>query len=132
MKRTTKRKERGMSVETKALSVARAYHRAWNSKEFEEAGTYLSEGLQVEVPINSYPTKGSFIEAVRRTREMTSKVEVLAEFGSDGGARVRRTSNPGAAASLACARAACPEPGTKSHASLSCPRRGRRLLLRQS
>lgn len=75
-----------MSNETKALSVARAYHRAWTSKQFDEAANYLADGLRIEVPINSYPTKASFAEAVHRTCEMTSKVEMLAEFGNDGDA----------------------------------------------
>lgn len=71
-----------------ALSVARAYHLAWTGGRFEEAAGYLAENLTVEVPINSYPTKASFIQAVRFTREMVSGIEVLSELGGDGEALV--------------------------------------------
>jgi hypothetical protein len=65
---------------TDALAVVRGYHRAWNDRRFADASRYLGEHLDVEVPINEYPTRASFIAAVERTREMTSRVEVLAEF----------------------------------------------------
>ncbi len=67
-----------------ALNVARAYHRAWTGGSFEEAAGYLADDLTVEVPINSYPTKASFVEAVRFTRDMTSGIELLSELGGDG------------------------------------------------
>ena len=70
--------------ESSALSVARAYHRAWTGGHFDEAAGYLAESLAVEVPINSYPTKASFVQAVRFTREMTSGIEVLSELGGAG------------------------------------------------
>ena len=77
-----------MTVATTALGIARRYHQAWTSERFAEAALCLSESLQVEVPINSYPTKGAFLDAVRRTRAMTSKVEILAEFGNDNEALI--------------------------------------------
>jgi hypothetical protein len=67
-----------------ALAVARAYHRAWTAGNIDEAGRRLSDGLIVEVPINDYPTKADFLRAVESTRKMTSKVDVLAEFGNTG------------------------------------------------
>jgi hypothetical protein len=82
------RDEEAMMVDSPALSVARAYHRAWTGGSFDEAAGYLAEDLAVEVPINSYPTKASFIEAVRFTRKMTSGIEVLSELGGDGQAMV--------------------------------------------
>jgi hypothetical protein len=72
-----------MTVETRALALARAYHRAWTSERFADAGKCLSDELQVEVPINSYATKAAFLDGVRRTRAMTSKVDILADFGND-------------------------------------------------
>lgn len=77
-----------MTVATTALGIARTYHQAWTSERFADAARCLSESLHVEGPINSYPTKDAFLEAVRRTRAMTSKVEILAEFGNDNEALI--------------------------------------------
>jgi hypothetical protein len=67
----------------KALTVVRAYPRAWSTKDLESVGRYLADDLRVEVPINSYRGKGYLLRAVRRTAEVTSKVTLLAEIGSD-------------------------------------------------
>lgn len=72
-----------MTNNGRALTLARAYHGAWTSEEFEEAGRYLAEDLETEVPLNTYGSKGDWLDAVRRTRQVASKVELLAEFGSD-------------------------------------------------
>ncbi len=69
-----------------ALAMARNYHRAWTGREYEVAGRLLADGLSLEVPINSYPTKADFLQAVRKTREMTSKLELLSEFGNENDA----------------------------------------------
>src|SRR5262252_2408611 len=66
-----------------ALRVARAYHQAWTSRDFEEADRYLSEDLETDVPINTYPSKSDWLDAVRGTRQVASRVHVLAEFGTD-------------------------------------------------
>src|SRR5262249_24310861 len=73
---------RAMSNQATALDVVRAYHQAWSSGRYDEAGQRLSDKLEIEVPINSYPTKASFLEAVARTKEMPSKLELLAELGA--------------------------------------------------
>jgi len=65
-----------------ALEVARAYHRAWESRDFDEAGTYLADDLVTDVPINTYRSRAEWLQAVRGTREVTSSVHVLAEFGT--------------------------------------------------
>ncbi|MDB4957178.1 MAG: hypothetical protein JWO36_4747 [Myxococcales bacterium] len=70
-------------TENNGLLVARAYHRAWSTRDHASAGPLLSDDLRVEVPINSYAGKADFLEAVRRTAEMTSTVELLAALGSD-------------------------------------------------
>lgn len=63
--------------------IARAYHRAWSTQDLENVGRYLADDLRVEVPINSYAGKEDFLEAVRRTAQMTCQVRMLAEFGND-------------------------------------------------
>lgn len=67
-----------------ALAVARAYHDAWQRRDYQAAWQFLSDGLTVEVPINSYDSKAAFAEAARRTREMTAAVKPLAAFGHEG------------------------------------------------
>ena len=75
-----------MTSGTSALAVVRNYHRAWSTGEMETAGRYLSDELTIEVPINSCPTKDAFLRAVKKTREMTSSLQLLAEFGNEGDA----------------------------------------------
>jgi ketosteroid isomerase-like protein len=67
-----------------ALAVARGYHDAWQRRDYQDAWQLLSDDLTVEVPVNSYDSKAAFAEAAQRTREMTSAVTRLAEFGTDG------------------------------------------------
>ncbi len=69
--------------EPKGLTVARAYHRAWSTRAFEDLDHYVGDDLRVEVPINSYRGKVDFLDAVRRTAQMATKVELLAELGGD-------------------------------------------------
>lgn len=73
-----------MTDDASALALVRAYHRAWTGKDFEKAGRYLSDDLRTDVPINTYGSKAEWIEAVRRTGQAVSRVEVLAEFSNDG------------------------------------------------
>ena len=70
------------------LTLARAYHGAWTGGRIEEAAGYLADDLSIEVPINAYPTKASFIEAVGFTRKMASRVDVLSECGREGEALI--------------------------------------------
>jgi SnoaL-like domain len=70
-------------VEKGSLAVARAYHAAWTAGEVDEAGRYLADDLTVDVPLNVYPTKADFLAAVRSTREMTSRVDLLSAVGTD-------------------------------------------------
>jgi len=73
-----------MTEDDGALAVVRAYHRAWTSEDFDEAGRYLSDDLRTDVPINTYASKAEWMKAVRGTRQAVSSVEVLAEFSNDG------------------------------------------------
>ena len=67
--------------EANALDVARAYHRAWSTRDTGAIGRYLADDLHVEVPINQYAGKADFLEAVRLTAAMTSAVNLIAELG---------------------------------------------------
>lgn len=73
-----------MSTVDDALSVARAYHDAWTSGHFDRAANLLAEDLKVEVPINAYPTKGSFVEALIGFGSMVERADLLAELGNSG------------------------------------------------
>jgi len=66
------------------LTVARAYHRAWTGMDFEEAAGYLADDLETDVPINTYRSKAEWLDAVRGTRQHTSRVDLLAELGDEG------------------------------------------------
>jgi ketosteroid isomerase-like protein len=46
------------------LTLVRSYHDAWTAKDFERAAALLADDLEVEVPINEYPTRDSFAAAV--------------------------------------------------------------------
>ena len=69
-----------------ALTVVRAYHHAWTTRNFQNAAERLADTLVVEVPINGYPTKADFLNAVEMTRAMATEIDLLAEFGDAGGA----------------------------------------------
>jgi limonene-1,2-epoxide hydrolase len=65
------------------LSVVRAYHRAWTSKDFEEAARYLAPHLETEVPINTYSSTEQFLEALTGFGQLVGAVDLLAEFADD-------------------------------------------------
>lgn len=71
---------------TQALpsAIARSYHDAWSTGRFEDAVALLDEELRVEVPVNDYPTRASFAQALTSFGSMVEKVELLSELaGSD-------------------------------------------------
>jgi SnoaL-like domain len=68
--------------ENDALTIARAYHDAWTSMRFDEATALLADGLEVEVPINDYPTTESFAEGLRGFGAMTRSVELLSAMSA--------------------------------------------------
>jgi hypothetical protein len=72
----------------KALNIARNYHNSWANKNFEKAGNYLAENLKVIVPINNYPTKQSFLDAVKYTVGMVKSIELLSDFSNENEAIV--------------------------------------------
>jgi len=63
-----------------ARSVAEAYHRGWTSKRFDESIELLAPDLKVEVPVNEYPTRESFAQALTAFGGMVDRVELLAEL----------------------------------------------------
>jgi SnoaL-like protein len=66
------------------MALVRGYHNAWTGGRYDEAIAVLSSELQVEVPINDYPTTESFAEALVRTAEMTSRVDLLSAMSAGG------------------------------------------------
>jgi hypothetical protein len=72
-----------MGTTDDTFSVVRAYHRTWTSRNFEEAVRLLAPNLEVEVPINHYPTTESFAKALVGFGGMVKSVDLLAEF-ADG------------------------------------------------
>lgn len=62
------------------LSTVRAYHRGWTTKRFDESITRLAPDLQVEVPVNEYPTRESFARALTGFGAAVRQVVLLAEF----------------------------------------------------
>jgi SnoaL-like protein len=66
-----------------ALITARGYHDAWTSGRLEDAGRFLDEHVAIEVPVNSYDGRDSFMLAVAGFGQLASAVTLLAEFASD-------------------------------------------------
>jgi hypothetical protein len=62
------------------LSVARRYHQGWTSKNYKQASELLAPTLEVEVPINDYPTPESFVQALRNFGDRVTDVELLSEM----------------------------------------------------
>jgi ketosteroid isomerase-like protein len=62
------------------VAVVRSYHDGWTSGDFAQATALLAEDLEVEVPINDYPTRSSFADALTQFGSMTQKVELLSEM----------------------------------------------------
>jgi hypothetical protein len=63
-------------------AVARRYHDAWSTGRFDDAVALLDEGLRVEVPVNDYPTRASFAQALSAFGSMVEKVQLLAELAN--------------------------------------------------
>jgi hypothetical protein len=66
------------------LAVVRAYHSAWTTKNFQDAVRLLAPDLQVEVPINHYPTTESFAQALAGFGGLVTRVELLSEIADSG------------------------------------------------
>ena len=66
-----------------ALAVARDYHDAWTADDFGRASSLLAEGLVVEVPVNDYPTKASFTQALAGFGSLVRHVELLSAMSAN-------------------------------------------------
>jgi acetylornithine deacetylase/succinyl-diaminopimelate desuccinylase-like protein len=66
------------------LAVVRAYHSAWTTKNFQDAVRLLAPDLQLEVPINHYPTTESFAQALAGFGGPVTRVELLSELADSG------------------------------------------------
>ena len=75
-----------MTQADRTRSIVRAYHDAWTSRDFGRAADLLATDLGVEVPINAYPTKDSFVQAVTAFGSMVDRTDMLAEFANDSDA----------------------------------------------
>ena len=67
-----------------ALDLALRYFRAWSHGRLEEAAGCLADDLVVEVPINDYPSRASFVRAVGMTVGSCSGITPLSQLGGDG------------------------------------------------
>jgi ketosteroid isomerase-like protein len=65
-----------------AVTVARRYHDAWTTGDYPRASALLADHLIVEVPINRYPTKDSFADALAGFGSLVRHVELLAATGA--------------------------------------------------
>jgi len=68
---------------TTTRALIRTYHDAWSSGRVSDAIACLSPDLKVEVPVNAYPTRESFGDALRNFGPMVKRVTMLAEFAKD-------------------------------------------------
>ena len=62
--------------------IIRAYHDAWTTKDFAGAAALLGDTLVVEVPVNRYPTAGSFAAGLTSFGSMVTKVDLLAAMSA--------------------------------------------------
>jgi ketosteroid isomerase-like protein len=76
-------KGRYMPAADATMEVVRRYHDAWTNRNFAEAVRLLAPHLEVEVPINEYPTKESFAKALSAFGALVKDVVLLAEFAKE-------------------------------------------------
>jgi hypothetical protein len=65
-------------------NVVRRYHDGWSNHRFNDAIALLADELRVEVPVNAYPTRESFAQALVAFGGMAERVELLSELSGDG------------------------------------------------
>lgn len=64
-------------------NIIRRYHDAWSTRRFDDAIALLADDLRVEVPVNDYPTRASFAQALVAFGGMVERVELIAELADD-------------------------------------------------
>lgn len=70
-------------MDDQALNVARRYHEGWTTRNYALAIDLLAEDVIVEVPINDYPTKNSFADALRGFGNLVGNSELLAAMSDN-------------------------------------------------
>jgi hypothetical protein len=70
-------------MRNRSLAIARAYHDGWTAGNFATAIGLLSDQLEIEVPIDDYPTTDSFATALVGFGRQVKSVEVLSEMADD-------------------------------------------------
>jgi hypothetical protein len=65
------------------LSIVRRYHQGWITRNYDQAIDLLAPALEVEVPVNEFPTVESFAHALRGFGDLVTAVELLAEMSSE-------------------------------------------------
>ena len=73
-------REPDISTQDETGSVVRRYHLGWTTGHFDEAVSLLTPDLVVEVPINAYPTKASFVEALVGFAGLVTSVQLLCQL----------------------------------------------------
>lgn len=66
-----------------ATAIVRRYHDAWTGGRFDDAASLLADDVEVEVPVNDYPTRAAFAQALAAFGGMVERVDLLAELGAD-------------------------------------------------
>lgn len=69
-----------MEDSERTRAVIRKYHAAWTGMDFPGARALLSPALEVEVPVNQYPTRDSFAQALAGFGSLSKGVRLLGEF----------------------------------------------------
>jgi hypothetical protein len=72
------------TVTENTRDIVKKYYSDWVGKDFSSAATLLSPHLTIEVPINRYPNKESFMKAVEATGNMVVSIKLLGEFANEG------------------------------------------------
>jgi ketosteroid isomerase-like protein len=71
-----------MTDQPAPLDVAHAYQDAWRRADFAAAAALLAPELVVEMPVNEYPTREAFVEALAGFAVHVNAVDMLSEMGS--------------------------------------------------
>jgi ketosteroid isomerase-like protein len=64
--------------------LVRRYHESWSNRRFDDAIALLADDLCIEVPVNDYPTRESFAQALSAFGGMVEKVRLLSELSGEG------------------------------------------------
>ena len=63
--------------------MVRGYFDGWREGRFEDAVAQLAPDVTIEVPINAYPDRASFAQALAAFGAMVERVDLLSELYDD-------------------------------------------------